>query len=108
MFADRTGAKSEAGVGNLNGTFTQRIPDSAPGRGDPRRGDPGRGDDAVQYMFADHRQSDFSRNYSSQNYSDQSHPERSAYGGQIGAHIGGRPAALPVLAGTLPMHFRPV
>ena len=54
---------------------------------------PGRGDDAAQNMFADHGQSDFSRNYSSQNYSEQSYPERSAYGGQIGGHIGGRPAA---------------
>jgi len=66
---------------------------SSPGRGDPRRGD-----DAAQNMFADHRQSyfgqsDFSQNYASQNYSNQVYPERSAYGGQIGAHIGGRPAA---------------
>jgi hypothetical protein len=69
---------------------------SSPGRGDPRRGD-----DAAQNMFADHRQSDFRQNYWSQNYADQVYPERSAYGGQIGAHIGGRPAALTVLAGTL-------
>ena len=54
---------------------------------------PGHGDDAAQNMFADHGQSDFSRNYSSQNYSDQIYPERSAYGGQIGARIGGRPSA---------------
>ena len=51
------------------------------------------GDYAAQNMFADHGQSDFSRNYSSQNYSEQIYPERSAYGGQIGAHVGGRPAA---------------
>ena len=61
---------------------------SPPGLGDPRHGDYG-----AQNMFADHGQSDFSRNYSSQNYSEQSYPERSAYGGQIGGHIGGRPAA---------------
>jgi hypothetical protein len=58
---------------------------------------PGRGDDAAQNMFADHGQSDFSQNYASQNYSNQVYPERSAYGGQIGAHVGahvgGRPAA---------------
>src|ERR1700719_3233436 len=54
---------------------------------------PGRGDDAAQSMFADHGQSDFRQNYSSQNYSDQVYPQRSAYGAQIGAHIGGRPAA---------------
>ena len=54
---------------------------------------PRRGDDAAQNMFAGNARSDFSRNYSSQNYSDQAYPERSAYGGQIGAHIGGRPAA---------------
>lgn len=54
---------------------------------------PGRGDDAARNMFADHGQSDFSKNYASQNYSDQIYPQRSAYGGQIGAHIGGRPAA---------------
>jgi hypothetical protein len=64
----------------------------------PGRGDPGRGDDAAQNMFADHGQNDFrqnysGRNYASQNYSDQVYPQRSAYGGQIGAHIGGRPAA---------------
>ena len=66
---------------------------SSPGFGDPRHGD-----DAAQNMFAEHEQnhfgqSDFSRNYSSQNYSDQVYPERSAYGGQIGAHLGGRPSA---------------
>src|SRR5579864_1415999 len=54
---------------------------------------PRRGDYARQHMFADHGQSDFSRNYASQNYADQSYAQRSAYGGQIGAHIGGRPAA---------------
>jgi hypothetical protein len=64
---------------------------------------PGRGDYAAQNMFADHGQSDFSRNYASQNYMgqnylgqnylDKGYPQRSAYGGQIGAHIGGRPAA---------------
>ena len=54
---------------------------------------PGRGEYAEQNMFADHGQSDFSKNYASQNYSDQIYPQRSAYGGQIGAHIGGRPAA---------------
>ena len=59
----------------------------------PGRGYPGRGDDAAQNMFADHGQSDFSRNYASQNYSEQSYPQRSAYGGQVGAHVGGRPAA---------------
>jgi hypothetical protein len=61
---------------------------SSPGLGDPRRGD-----DTAQNMFADHGQSDFSRNYSSKNYSDQIYPERSAYGGQIGARLGGRPSA---------------
>jgi len=71
---------------------------SSPGRGDPRLGDPRRGDDAAQNMFADHGQnyfgqSGFSQNYARPNYSDQNYPERSAYGGQIGAHIGGRPAA---------------
>ena len=71
---------------------------SSPGRGDPRLGDSRRGDDAAQNMFAEHGQSyfgqsDFSQKYSRQNYSDQNYPERSAYGGQIGAHIGGRPAA---------------
>jgi hypothetical protein len=60
----------------------------SPGFGDPRRGD-----DAAKNIFADHGQNDFSRNYASQNYSDQVYPRRSAYGGQIGAHIGGRPAA---------------
>jgi hypothetical protein len=64
---------------------------------------PGRGDYAAQNMFADHGQSDFSRNYASQNYMgqnylgqnylDKGYPQRSAYGGQIGARIGGRPAA---------------
>jgi hypothetical protein len=54
---------------------------------------PGRGDDLAQNMFADHGQSDFSQNYASQNYSNQVYPQRSAYGSQIGAHIGGRPAA---------------
>ena len=58
---------------------------------------PGRGD-AAQNMFAKHGrsyfgQSDFSQNYARPNYSDQNYPERSAYGGQFGAHIGGRPAA---------------
>jgi hypothetical protein len=53
----------------------------------------GHGDYGAQNMFADHGQSDFSRNYSSQNYSEQIYPERSAYGGQIGAHVGGRPSA---------------
>ena len=57
------------------------------------RGYAGRGDDAAQNMFAEHGRSDFGRNYASQNYSDQVYPQRSAYGGQIGAHIGGRPAA---------------
>jgi hypothetical protein len=71
---------------------------SSPGRGDPRRGDPRRGDDAAQNMFAEHGQSyfgqsDFSRNYASQNYFDKGYSQRSAYGGQIGAHVGGRPAA---------------
>jgi hypothetical protein len=61
---------------------------SSPGRGDPRRGD-----EAAQNMFADHGQRDFSQNYSGQNYSNQVYPERSAYGGQIGARIGGRPSA---------------
>jgi hypothetical protein len=71
---------------------------SSPGRGDPGRGDPRRGDYAAQNMFADHGQSDFSRNYMGQNYMgqnylDKGYPQRSTYGGQIGAHIGGRPAA---------------
>src|ERR1700688_4976551 len=61
---------------------------SSPGRGDPRRGDY-----AAQNMFADHGQNDFSQNYRSQNYLDEGYSQRSAYGGQIGAHIGGRPAA---------------
>ena len=59
---------------------------------------PERGNDVAQNMFADHGQgyfgqSDFSKNFSRQNYSDQVHPERNAYAGQIGAHIGGRPSA---------------
>jgi len=57
----------------------------------------GYGDYGAQNMFADHGQSDFSRNYASQNYADQVYPQRSAYGGhfggQIGARLGGRPAA---------------
>src|SRR5580692_12306674 len=61
---------------------------SSPGLGDPRRDDY-----AAQNMFADHGQSDFSRNYANQNYPDQSYSQRSAYAGQIGAHIGGRPSA---------------
>jgi hypothetical protein len=66
--------------------FTRHY--SSPGFGDPRHGD-----DAAQNMFADHGQSDFSRNYRSQNYLDEGYSQRSAYGGQIGAHIGGRPSA---------------
>ena len=54
---------------------------------------PRHGDVAAQNKFADHGQSDFSRNYSSQKYSEQSYPQRSAYGGQISSHIGGRPSA---------------
>ena len=59
---------------------------------------PGRGGYAAQNMFADHGQSDFSKNYATQNYLgqnylDKGYPQRSAYSGQIGAHIGGRPAA---------------
>jgi hypothetical protein len=59
---------------------------------------PGRGGHAAQNMFAGHGQSyfgqsDFSQNYSGQNYSNQVYPERSAYDGYIGAHVGGRPAA---------------
>jgi hypothetical protein len=66
---------------------------SSPGFRDPRRGD-----DAAQSMFADHGQSDFSQNYASQNYLgqnylDKGYSRQSAYGGQIGAHVGGRPAA---------------
>jgi hypothetical protein len=61
--------------------------------GDPRLGDPRRGDYAAQNMFAENARSDFGRNYASQNYADQVYPQRSAYGGQIGVHIGGRPAA---------------
>jgi len=61
---------------------------SSPGLGDQRRGDY-----ATQKMFTENARSDFGQNYSSQNYSDQIYPQRSAYGGQIGAHIGGRPAA---------------
>ena len=56
---------------------------ASPGLGDPRRGD-----DAARDMFAEQ-----GPNYFGQNYSNQIYPERSAYGGQIGAHIGGRPAA---------------
>jgi hypothetical protein len=59
---------------------------------------PGRSDGAAHNVFADHGQnyfgqSDFRKNYSNQNYSNQVYPQRSAYGGQIGAHVGGRPAA---------------
>ena len=54
---------------------------------------PRRGEYAEQNMFTENARSDFSKNYASQNYSDQIYPQRSAYGGQIGAHIGGRPAA---------------
>jgi hypothetical protein len=59
---------------------------------------PRRGHYVAQNMFTENARSDFSQNYSSQNYasqnySDQIYPQRSAYGGQIGAHIGGRPAA---------------
>jgi hypothetical protein len=54
---------------------------------------PGYGDYGVQNMFAGNARSDFRRNYASQNYSDQGYAERSAYGDQIGAHIGGRPSA---------------
>jgi hypothetical protein len=54
---------------------------------------PGYGDYAARDMFAENARSDFRRNYASQNYSDQAYPQRSAYGGQIGAHIGGRPSA---------------
>jgi hypothetical protein len=61
---------------------------SSPGLGDPRYGDY-----AAQNMFAENARSDLRRNYASQNYSDQVYPQRSAYGGQIGTHIGGRPAA---------------
>jgi hypothetical protein len=61
---------------------------SSPGLGDQRRGG-----DAAQNIFADHGQSDFSRNYASQNYLDKGYSRQSAYGGQIGAHVGGRPAA---------------
>lgn len=61
---------------------------SSPGLADPRHGDY-----AAQNMFADYAKSDLRRNYASQNYSDQVYLRRSAYGGQIGAHIGGRPAA---------------
>jgi hypothetical protein len=59
----------------------------------PGLGDPGYGDYGAQNMFAENARSDLRRNYPSQNYSDQGHAERSAYGGQTGAHIGGRPAA---------------
>jgi hypothetical protein len=77
-------------------------------RVDQRRVDQRRGDDAAQNMFAGRRrgyfgQNDFGQNYlgqnysghnyPGQNYSDQVYPQRSAYGGPIGAHIGGRPAA---------------
>jgi hypothetical protein len=61
---------------------------SSPGLGDPRRGN-----DVAQNMFADHGQSDLSQNYSNQNYSNQVYPERSAYDGQTGARLGGRPSA---------------
>jgi hypothetical protein len=54
---------------------------------------PGYGDYGAQNMFAENARSDFRRNYASQNYSDHGYPEPSAYGGQIGAHIGGRPSA---------------
>jgi hypothetical protein len=54
---------------------------------------PGYGDYAAQNMFAENARSDFRRNYASQNYSEQSYPQRSAYGDQIGSHIGGRPSA---------------
>jgi hypothetical protein len=66
---------------------------SSPGRGDLRRGD-----DATQNMFDDHRrgyfgQNDFGQNYSGQNFSSRGYSQRSAYGGQTGAHVGGRPSA---------------
>ncbi len=54
---------------------------------------PGYGEYGAQNMFAENARSDFHRNYSSQIYSDQVYPQRNAYGGQIGARIGGRPAA---------------
>jgi hypothetical protein len=54
---------------------------------------PSRGEDAAQNMFAQDARSDFGQNYSGKNYADQNYPQRSAYGGQIGAHVGGRPAA---------------
>ncbi len=54
---------------------------------------PGYGDYAAQNMFAENARSDLRRNYASQNYSDRGYAERSAYGGQIGGHIRGRPAA---------------
>ena len=59
---------------------------------------PGPGDHAAQNMFAGHGQnyfgqSDLSQNYSNQNYSNQVYPERNAYDGHIGAHVGGRPSA---------------
>ena len=58
---------------------------------------PAYGDYGAQNIFAENARSDFGRNYASQNYSDQVYPQRSAYGGhfggQIGSHIGGRPAA---------------
>jgi hypothetical protein len=59
------------------------------------------GDDARQNMFADHGQSDFSQNYRSQNYFDEGYSQRSAYGGQIGAHIGGRPSGAVGRCGSL-------
>lgn len=54
---------------------------------------PGRGDYGAHNIFARPGQSDFGRSYSNQDYSDRGYPERSAYSGRIGAHIGGRPAA---------------
>lgn len=54
---------------------------------------PAYGDYGAQNMFAENARNDFRRNYASQNYSEQSYPQPSAYGGQIGSHIGGRPSA---------------
>ena len=54
---------------------------------------PGRGDHVARGVFAEHRRGYLGRDDFAENYSNQDYPQRSAYGGQNGAHIGGRPAA---------------
>src|ERR1700720_2287420 len=54
---------------------------------------PRRGDYAGRNMFAEHGRGYFGQSDFAENYADQVYPQRSAYGGQFGAHVGGRPAA---------------